>query len=212
MQGGIDRHVLPDSIGVGVSRFDFPAFLELHQGKPIGSVAVHLVRGRENEHRVRRRAPALLEHDCCPVRVHRKIGGRIQRCPIVRGLRRGVHDERNIAAVLPEDLLNCGLVAYVHGAMRVALAKTLLQTREITSGRCIVAKEFAAHVVVDADDLEASGLCEENGCLGADEAGGSADDRDAHWNEMLHRGSIATFSLPSNRVLVAPVMCRSFVS
>ena len=148
-------------------------------GKPIGRVAVHLVRRREDERHLGRVLARGLEHHERAVRVHGEVHDRIARRPVVRRLRRGVHDEREVAAIRREHLVHRIQVADVRANVRVARAELPLQLLALPRGARLVAEEHAAHVVVDAHDVHAE-PGEVRGRLRSDQAGRAGDDGDGH--------------------------------
>ena len=83
-----------------------------------------------------------------------EVGDRIARRPIVRGLRRGMNDDRDVAAVGREHLLHGRFVANVGVDVPVAgQGRFERVARPARAG--VVAEEALAHVVVDADDRQA---------------------------------------------------------
>ena len=78
---------------------DFPAFLQLAQRQTIRRVAIDFVSRCKNERRLGRKLSRGFEQIQCAVRVHRKIGLRIASCPVVRRLRRSMHDRFDRAAM-----------------------------------------------------------------------------------------------------------------
>jgi hypothetical protein len=74
----------------------------------------------------------------------------------VRGLRRGVDYDGYVRLVLFEEINNCGLIADVNVAVTVA-RKFCLQPSATPQRACLVAKKLAAHVIVDADDVQSLG-------------------------------------------------------
>ena len=88
----IDAHGFGNSRLVFVARLDFPALVQFAQRQPIRRVAIDFVRRRKNERRFRANFARRFEQIQRAVGVDREIRLRIARRPIVRRLRRGVHD------------------------------------------------------------------------------------------------------------------------
>src|SRR5262249_2286889 len=90
---------LVDAAICWVCRVELPPSVELHKRQSIRGVAVHLVRGREDEDRLGGMATGALEQRESAVGVHREVCLWIGGGPIVRRLGRGVHDERVVFSV-----------------------------------------------------------------------------------------------------------------
>ena len=99
----VDRHRLVDPVVPGMIGLELPAAITLDKRERVRPVAVHLVRGREDEHRLRCVEACRLEQvqrpDCVDVEIGERLTGR----PVVGGLCCGVHDERDLVAVAAEE-------------------------------------------------------------------------------------------------------------
>ena len=112
------------------------------------------------------------------VGVDGEVGVRVRGRPVVRGLRGGVDDQLDRAPVAREERVDPLAVADVH----LLPAEVLdLGGETVRGGRGggLGAEEVGAHVVLDADHVEAL-LGEEAHRLRADEAARAGDDRDRH--------------------------------
>jgi hypothetical protein len=122
--------------------------------------------------------PRRFQEDDRARRVDGEVGQRLARGPVVRGLRGRVHDHRDVAAVVREELTDTGLVADVQIGVPVA-AHRGFQPLPVPSRATRRSEEVPAHVVVDADDVEAL-RGEERRRFRSDEAGRAGDDGDRH--------------------------------
>lgn len=149
----IDRHRLRNPAAIGVILPDLPARLPLFQREGIRRVAVNLVRGRKNEDCLR----TVLTHGFQQVErsigVDREIHVRVPRRPVVRRLRRRVHHQTHVLAVLLEDRLDRLAVTNVHRHVPVT-RNGRFQLPPIPGRRCLLAEENPPQVVVDANDLQ----------------------------------------------------------
>jgi hypothetical protein len=73
-----------------------------------------------------------------------------------------------------------------------------LELGPIGLGARLRAKEAAAHIVVDADDVPAA-FTEETRCFGADEAGAAGDDDERHDDDSLIVAVSKRMSFPTGR-------------
>jgi hypothetical protein len=89
-----------------------------------------------------------------------------------------MNDNRNRAFVFREDALQSISVANVRLDVAVTV-DSLLEILPSRTGAPLVAEEIAAHVVVDADDVEAR-VAEMNRRLGSDQAACARDHRHSH--------------------------------
>jgi hypothetical protein len=143
-----------------------PGF-ELLEGKVVGPVAIHLVRGDEDEGRVRRVPASGLEQVQGPVRVDREVRLRVRGRPVVGGLSRRVDDQREVALVLGPQPLDPAAIADVElerAKARVALDQRPGDTRR----RCVRAEEPRPHVVLEPNHV-IPGLDQAPHGLGADQ-------------------------------------------
>ncbi len=154
------------------------ALLALLERQLVGPVAVDLVGRQEDERRRVRVQPGGLEHVERPVGVDREVGLGLGRRPVVGRLRRGVHDDLDLAAVLGEHALDPLRVADVDvdGAERVEAGGEPLGDGSRGRAR---AEEHGPHVVVDPDHA-VPGLREVLDGLGAHESPRASHDRHAH--------------------------------
>ena len=76
---------------------------------------------------------------------------------VMRWLRGGVDDERDVLSEVGENLLDRPLVAHVHGVVPEVLERAE-QAARVPVGRSVFAEEVFAHVVVNADDIESLGV------------------------------------------------------
>src|SRR5262249_36759875 len=104
--------------------------------------------------------------------------------------RRRMNDYANVRAEFPEDFLHRRLVADIDGKMAVAGEVFFQPGARLRSGR-LGAEKFGPHIVVDADELEAFARERTAGC-GADQAGRSSDQGEAHRNRLRRRDSVKT--------------------
>ena len=112
MQAGIDGHRLVNAVlRERMSLGELPAGLTLHQRQRVRSVAVDLVRAREDEDRVRTVFAGQLEHVQRAGGVDGEVGERLASCPVGLGSR--VHDQANLPGMPGEDRLECAEVAHV---------------------------------------------------------------------------------------------------
>ena len=89
------------------------------------------------------------------VGVDGEIGERLARGPVVRRLGRGVDHERDVAAVAREQPVHGVGVADVGVDVAVAAARRARAAARRQAVLPSSPKKYAAHVVVDADDVEA---------------------------------------------------------
>jgi hypothetical protein len=123
-------------------------------------------------------APRRLEQVERAVRVHREVDLRRARGPVVRRLRRRVHDELELPREHREHAHHARLVADVD-VERGELPMRALEAIGLALGRRRGAEELRAHVVVEAHDVEAR-LDERADGLRADEPARAGDDRRPH--------------------------------
>src|SRR5215471_20071294 len=100
-------------------RLDLPPFLQFVQRQTIRRIAVDLVGGSKNERRFWRKLSRCLEQIQRAVGVYGEIGLRIACSPVVRRLRRGMHDYFDGPAVLFEQLHYCGSIPNINMVMFV---------------------------------------------------------------------------------------------
>src|ERR1051325_7290636 len=103
MRAIVDRHRFADAGFVFVALRDFPAIVEFAQGKIVRTISVDFVRGCKNEHSVWRALARAFEYVQRTARVHAEVYEWRARGPVVRRLRGGVDDQRDVAAILFED-------------------------------------------------------------------------------------------------------------
>lgn len=95
----------------------------------------------------------------------------------MRGLGRGVDDQFDVLAAFGEDRVDGLPIANIGVAVSVVI-ESLLQLLAVPGGGAVLAEEVLAHIVVDADDVEAF-FVKEFGGLAADESGRASDEGDA---------------------------------
>ena len=111
--------------------------------------------------------------------VHVEVGVRLLGGPVVARLTGGVDHDGDVRAVLLEDLGQPFAVADVDVEVGVRVAELAGQPQQAPRGRSVLAEEVAAHVVVDADDVEAQ-AGEMADRLGADQSRRAGDQCDRH--------------------------------
>ena len=194
--GMIDRHLLVDAVAmVRMVAGDLEARRLFHHGQAVRVVAVDFVRAHEDERRAGAVRAGALEQRDGGGRVDGEVGGRVVRRPVVRGLRRGMDDDRDLRAELREDGGEPRLVADVHVVVAVA-AHLALQRGPLVERARLRPEEDAALVVVDADDLEAE-PGELAHRLRADEPGRAGDDGD---RAGLHYCALRSTRKPSAKL------------
>src|SRR5262249_61050267 len=114
VQAGVARHVLADALLVGVAGLDLPAGYPLDQRQRVGPVAVDLVGGAVDHRRVDAVVPDVLQDVEGTGGVDVEVGVGVAHGPVVRRLRRGVHDQGDVAPVTGEDARQRVPVADVH--------------------------------------------------------------------------------------------------
>jgi hypothetical protein len=155
VQALVDRYVLADSAGVRVGGVDLPARVPFDERQGVRAVAVHLVGRREHERRRGRVAARGLEHRERAHGIHTEVGAGIAGSPVVGRLRRGVDDGGDRARVPREGRHHRVGVADVARDVRVPGPEIALKPEAAVGRRRAGAEELAAHVVVDADDVQA---------------------------------------------------------
>src|SRR5215831_17597933 len=101
----------------------------------------------------------------------------------MRGLRRGMDDDGHVFAVLLEKIQNRLLIADVDVAVPVARERRFEALSAPDRAR-FLAKELAAHVIVDPDDLD-SLFGEESRGFGPDETRRARDNRNSHSARLI---------------------------
>ena len=165
----VDGHALVDADGIRVRRVDLPALFQLHERQPVRRVTIDLVGARENEDRLGAVQPSGFQHVQRAGGVDPEIGVRLARRPVVRGLRGGVDDDFDLAAIARKHVLHRVKIADVDGVMRV-VRQCGLQTLTRRRGRSLGAKKTRPHIVVDAGNGESLGM-EFLAGFGTDQAG-----------------------------------------
>ena len=140
---------------VGVILGQLQAALELDQRQRVGRVAVDLVRRAEHERRAVGVASRRLQQVERAERVDLEVGVRVGRGPVVRRLRGRVDHELDPSGVLGEHALHGVAVADVDGQRREAVGKARQQRLGHVRSRRLRAEEARAHVVLQADHIEA---------------------------------------------------------
>ena len=134
-----------------------------------------------DEYRLRGVQPGVLQHVEGAHGVDVEVGERLLGRPVVAGLSGGVDHHRDAGAVLLEDLLQPVPVTDVDVEVGVGVTQLAGQAQQAPRGGAVLAEEVPAQVVVDAHHVQAQ-TGEVAGRLGADQAGGSGHQRDAHEN------------------------------
>ena len=179
----IDAHRLVDAVRERMRRVDLPARLLLDQRQPVRRVAVDLVGRGEDEDGVRAVLATGLEQIEGADGVDAEVRERLASGPIVRRLRGGVDDGRDVGAVVRQHPTHGRGVPDVEVLVTVARPVATLELGPLPRCRGLVAEEALAHVVVDADDLVAARHERIDG-LRANQSGRPGDER------YCHRGSV----------------------
>jgi hypothetical protein len=175
----IDGHVLVDAVlAVRVSRIDSPSRVQLDEWQQVRRIAVYLVRAGEDECGIGTVQPRHFQRHERTVGIDGKVGDRFLRGPVVRRLRGGMDDQRNVAPVSREHLFHGGRVADVSAHVAVT-GHLALEHCPAPCRAAVFAEEVPAHVVVDADDVEPLAGKEE--CrLSSDESSGAGNQHNRH--------------------------------
>ena len=163
--------------GEGMRLRELPAGFQFNRRQAVGRIAINLVGAAKDEYRLRAVVARRLEQAESGAGVYPKIGDRLARRPIMRGLRGGMDDELDRRAVSREQLCDGVGIADIGFHVRVVLKP--LQFGPIEARARIRAKKAAAHIVVDSNDVEPLGRTKSRG-LRADQSARAGDNRDSH--------------------------------
>src|SRR5215469_5773275 len=92
-------------------------------------------------------------------------------------------DDGYICFILLEEIYNCGLIADIDLAVTVT-REFCLQSSATPERACLIAKKFAAHIIIDTGDVQALGGKKTRG-FGADETRRAGDYRNSHLARFL---------------------------
>ena len=98
----VDAHAFGNTRLVFVSGFNFPAFFQLTQRETIWRIAINFIRRSKNEWRFRANVSHCFQQVQRAIGIDGEIRLRIARRPVVRRLRRGMHNGTDCVAVLLE--------------------------------------------------------------------------------------------------------------
>ena len=150
----VDAHVLGDALLVFVPGLDFPTRWQFLQRQAVRRVTVNLVRRSKNEGRFRAEISRRFKEIEGAVGIDCKVHLRIARCPVVRRLRRAVHNRRQAPAVLLEKSIHGGGIADVDLVMLIVRhVRQQLVARPAGGG--FLSEKPLPHVVVDSDNRAA---------------------------------------------------------
>ena len=154
VRGVVQAHRFVDAVFIiGVIRANFPARCQFLQRQGVGAVAVHLVGGQVDEHRVGAMPPRHLQQDQRAVGVDAEIRDGVTRRPIVGRLGRAMDDELDIRVVFAEQPLHIFFGTDVQRVVPV-IGTFFLQLLPVPPGGSFLPEKFGTHVVVDAMHLQ----------------------------------------------------------
>ena len=141
----VDAHGFVDAVRrERMPALRFPSGFTLFERESIGRIAVDLVGAAEDEDRIGAMPARGLKQDKRAVGIDAEIRQRFARRPVMRGLRGGVNDDRYVAAIAGEDLLDGARLADIGFDMSVE-GQILLELLPGPTGAGVWPKKSGAH-------------------------------------------------------------------